>query len=161
MADDTPGKVTLAQKIDALFRAPGREYTYAEVAEGIRKQGGPTIATTQLWELRHGVKANPRIEHVAALARFFGVPVRTFFPDDELGADLVARPALRHALRDPQVERLALRASGLSPRTLRAIAAIIERAREIEGLEDGDAAPEDRVAGGAAPGRADPAEPNV
>ena len=161
MADDTPGKVTLAQKIDALFRAPGREYTYAEVAEGIRRQGGPTIAATQLWELRHGVKANPRIEHLEALAKFFGVPIRAFFPDDELGAALVARPALLHALRDRQIERLALRASGLSPRTLRAIATIIERAREIEGLQDGDAAPEDQAGAGAAAGRADPAEPDA
>lgn len=70
-----------------------------------------------------------------------GVPIRAFFPDDELGAALVPRPALLHALRDRQLERLALRASGLSPRAPRAIAAILERAREIEGLQDSAAAP--------------------
>ena len=161
MADDTPQQVTLARKIDALFRAPGREYTYAEVAEGIRRQGGPTSAATQLWELRHGVKANPRIAHLAALATFFGVPTRYFLADDDLGADLDAKLQQLHALRDPQVERLALRASGLSPRTLRAIAAIVERAREIEGLQDGDAAPEDQAGAGAAAGRAGPAAPDA
>jgi transcriptional regulator with XRE-family HTH domain len=138
MAEDTPGKVTLAQKIDALFRAPGREYTYAEVAEGIRRQGGPTIATTQLWELRNGVKANPRIEHLEALAKFFGVPTRYFLSDDELGADLYAKLKLLNAMRDSRIERIALRASGLSPQTLQAIAEIIERARQIEGVKNGE-----------------------
>lgn len=149
MTDDTPEKVTLAQKIDALFRAPGREYTYAEVAEGIKRTGGPTISTTQLWELRNGVKTNPRIEHLEALSRFFGVPIRYFFPDDDLGADLYARLKLLNAMRDSQIERIALRASGLSPQVLQAIAEIIERARQIEGVKNGDASPdahpEDRV----------------
>ena len=140
MTEDTPAKVTLAQKVDALFRAPEREYTYAEVAEGIRSLGGSTISTTQLWELRHGVKTNPRIEHLDALARYFGVPIRYFFPDDDTGAELYARLKLLHAMRDSQIERIALRASGLSPQTLQAIAAIIERARQIEGISSEDSA---------------------
>lgn len=138
MAEGTPGKVTLAQKIDALFRAPGHEYTYAEVAEGIRSKGGPTIATTQLWELRTGAKTNPRLEHLEALAGFFGVPTRYFLPDDDLGADIYARLKLLTAMRDSQIERIALRASGLSPETLQAIADIIERARQIEGVKNGE-----------------------
>ena len=76
----------------------------------------------------------------------FGVPIRAFFPDDEPGAALAARPTLLRALRDPQGEALALRASGLLPRMLRMIAAIVERAREIEGPEDSDAAADDLLA---------------
>lgn len=140
MVEDTPMKVTIAQKIDALFRASGHEYTYAEVAEGIRRRGGPTIATTQLWELRNGVKANPRLEHLEAIAGFFGVPIRYFFPDDDLGAELYARLKLLNAMRNSQIERIALRANGLSPETLQAIADIIERARQIEGIKNGESA---------------------
>ena len=139
MAEDTPARTSLAEKIDALFRAPGHEYTYAEVAEGIRQRGGPTIATTQLWELRNGVKANPRLEHLEALAGFFGVPIRYFFPDDDMGAEIYARLKLLNAMRDSRIERIALRASGLSPETLQAIADIIERARQIEGIKNGGA----------------------
>ena len=160
MAEDTPEKVTLAQKIDALFRAPGREYTYAEVAEGIRRQGGPTIATTQLWELRNGVKANPRIEHLEALAKFFGVPTRYFLSDDELGADLYAKLKLLNAMRDSQIERIALRASGLSPQTLQAIAEIIERARQVEGIKNGVPASETHAEDEANSEQFDPEEPD-
>lgn len=44
--EEASGTVTLAQKVDALFHGSGREYTYAEVAEGIRRSGRPTISTT-------------------------------------------------------------------------------------------------------------------
>lgn len=140
MTDETPDRPpTLAEKIDALFRsAPGREeYTYAEVAEGIRRLGGPTISTTQLWELRHGVKTNPRKDHLQALARFFGAPI-TYFFDDEETRQLYAQLKLLAAMRDSQIERIALRASGLSPATLATIAQVIERMRQIEGLPNGN-----------------------
>ncbi|HEU5349481.1 MAG TPA: helix-turn-helix transcriptional regulator [Ktedonobacterales bacterium] len=160
MVDDTPTRVTIAQKIDALFRTSGREYTYAEVAEGIRQLGGPTISTTQLWELRNGVKTNPRIEHLEALARFFGVPIRYFLPDDELGAELYARLKLLTAMRDSRIERIALRASGLSPQTLQAIAEIIERARQIEGVRNGDSAATSTPPDDESGQRRDPEEPD-
>lgn len=89
-----------------------------------------------MWELRHGVKTNPRLEHLQTLAQFFGVPLRYFFPDDDLGTALYARLNLLNAMRDSRIERLAVRASGLSPRTLDAIAEIVEQARQIEGLLD-------------------------
>lgn len=141
--------LTLAEKIEALFRtAPGRdEYTYAEVSEGIRALGGPTISTTQLWELRHGVKANPRKDHLQALSRFFGVPITYFFDDDETTREIYSRLQLLAAMQDSQIERIALRASGLSPQMLESVAQIIERMRKIEGLPNGsgDGAPGGRA----------------
>jgi len=41
------------------------------------------------------------------------------------------------ALRDAGVRRVALRAAGLSPKSLSAIQVIVEQARELEGLGEG------------------------
>lgn len=38
------------------------------------------------------------------------------------------------AFRDPQVRELAVKASGLSPQTLKTVLDMVERARELEGL---------------------------
>lgn len=148
MAKDMPAgsppaqPLTLAEKLDLLFktrRPEGHgEYTYEEVAEGIRQLGGPTIAVTQLWELRTGKKTNPRKSQLEALAKFFRVPVSYFFENDAETARIHARLELLAAMRNSAVERIALRAADLSPETLRAIAQIIEQARHIEGLVNGD-----------------------
>jgi len=148
MADDTFAEkipelaLTLAEKLDLLFRTrhpAGRgEYTYEEVAEGIKELGGPTIAVTQLWQLRTGKQTNPRQSQIEALAAFFKVPVSYFFKDNEETARLHARLELLAAMRNNDVERIALRAADLSPESLRAIAQIIEQARHIEGLRNGE-----------------------
>lgn len=144
MSQNTPAKntspqsLTLAAKLDNLFRSQrpsGRdEYTYEEVSEGIRQLGGPTVATTQLWQLRTGKQTNPRKSQLEAIAAFFRVPVSYFFEDNEETTRLHARLELLAAMRDNNVERIALRAAGLSPESLRAIAQIVEQARHIEGL---------------------------
>jgi transcriptional regulator with XRE-family HTH domain len=133
---------TLAEKLDLLFKTrhpAGRgEYTYEEVAEGIRQLGGSTIAVTQLWQLRTGKQTNPRKSQLEALATFFRVPVHYFFDDDDEETKRIqARLELLAAMRNNDVERIALRAADLSSDTLRAIAQIIENARHIEGLPNG------------------------
>ncbi|MFD4669003.1 helix-turn-helix domain-containing protein [Lentzea sp. NPDC058450] len=132
----------LASRVDHLFRTvradDGGEYTFEEVAEAIRAKGGPTISATYLWQLRKGVRDNPTKRHVEALAGFFGVPPAYFFDDDE-AARIDAELSLLTALRDAPVRRLALRARGLSDKSLATIAEMVERVRELEGLpqEDG------------------------
>ena len=68
---------SLASKLDRLFQAvrPGGrgEYSYQEVADAIRAERGPTISATYLWQLRKGLRDNPTRNHLAALARFFGL----------------------------------------------------------------------------------------
>jgi transcriptional regulator with XRE-family HTH domain len=142
-AEQTPApSLTLAEKLDLLFRTrhpAGRgEYTYEEVAEGIKQLEGPMIAVTQLWQLRTGKQSNPRKSQIEALAAFFRVPVSYFFADDEETARLHARLELLAAMRNNDVEQIALRAADLSPESLRAIAQIIEQARQIEGLRNGE-----------------------
>ncbi|SDH33705.1 Transcriptional regulator, contains XRE-family HTH domain [Lentzea fradiae] len=131
---------SLAAKVDHLFRTvhsrAGREYTFEEVAEAIRVRGGPTISATYVWQLRRGLRDNPTKRHLEALAGFFGVPPAYFF-DDAVTEQIDSELALLTALRDSSVRRMALRASGLSPKSLGALTAMVERAREIEGLPDG------------------------
>ena len=143
---------SLATKLDRLFQAvrPGGrgEYSYQEVADAIRSEGGPTISATYLWQLRKGLRDNPTRNHLAALARFFGVSPAYFFDDD--AAEVVdAQLSLLAAMRDASVRSVALRAAGLSVESLAAVQVVIDHARRLEGLEP-DAVPEGPDAGPAA-----------
>ena len=139
MADAAPPSRTLAERLDRLWKTMhprGRgEYSYREVAEGIRKRGGPTITATYLWQLRTGLRDDPRASYLAAIADFFQVSPLYFF-DDEAARRIEAELDLIAALRDSQVREIALRARGLSPQTLAVIAEVITRARELEGLPE-------------------------
>jgi transcriptional regulator with XRE-family HTH domain len=133
--------LTLAEKLNHLFETvhpPGRpEFSSEDVAEGIRVRGGPTISATYIWQLRKGLRDNPTKKHLEALAEYFGVTPAYFF-DEEAAERIEAELELLAALRDAPVRHIALRASGLSPQSLRAIAEMIDRVRELEGLQDGD-----------------------
>jgi transcriptional regulator with XRE-family HTH domain len=140
--DTSPGPRSLADKLDRLFtvvRPAKGEYTHEQVAQAIEERGGPTISASYLWQLRKGMRDNPTKKHLEALAGFFGVPPSYFF-DEQESERIDAELDLLAALRDASVRQVALRASGLSPQTLRAITDMIERAREIEGLADGPGA---------------------
>jgi ESX-1-secreted protein regulator len=127
---------TLAYKVERLFRTihpRGRgEYSFEEVAEAIRQQGGPTISATYLWQLRRGLRDNPTKKHIEALADFFGVPAAYFF-DDEAMACVDAELELLTALRDVGGRQVALRAAGLSCASLDAIREMVERVRQLNG----------------------------
>jgi transcriptional regulator with XRE-family HTH domain len=128
---------TLAEKLEYLFstvREPGRrEYGNEEVAAAIARDQGVTISASYIWYLRTGQRDNPTFRHLNALARFFGVPPAYFF-DDDTGAKVEAELALLAAMKDAGVRDVALRAAGLSPRSLGAINDVINRVRELEGL---------------------------
>ena len=142
MAKENPAQArTLAAKLDRLFRAvhpPGRgEYSYEEVASSLRKQGGPTISGTYVWQLRKGIRDNPTKKHLEALALFFGVEPSYFF-DEAASAQIAAELELLAAMRDAEIRSVALRSAGLSPDSLGAIRGMIEHARRLEGLPDDD-----------------------
>ena len=129
-----PGEATLAEKLDRLFSTMhprGRgEYTYEEVAEGIRQRGG-SISASYIWMLRKGQQTNPSKGHLEALADFFGVPVSYFF--DQTVADRVdAQLELLAAMREAGVQEIALRVSELTPEGRRAIAAMIKQVRQLQ-----------------------------
>lgn len=135
----SPSSRTLAERLDHLFRTVhpvGRgEYSSEEVANAIRDRGGPTVSATYIWMLRRGTRDNPTKKHLEALSDFFGVPPAYFF-DDESAARIETELAMVSALRDAAVHRVALRAAGLSPESLAALAEMIDRVRTLEGLPD-------------------------
>ena len=121
---------SLAEKLDALFRARG-DASLEDVARAIRRAGGPTISASYLWLLRTGKKDNPTLRHVAALARYFGVAPGSFFEDDLTEAAIGDAEALV-TLRSPEVRRLAVRAAGLSGRSRQALAELADALGEVE-----------------------------
>ena len=150
---DRPVEGSLAWKIDRLFaviRPSARsEFSYEEVAETIRERGGPTISASYIWQLRKGIRDNPTKHHLEALSDFFGVAPAYFF-DATVEQQVDAELDLLRALRDEPVRQLALRAFGLSPESLRALADIVENVRKLEGLPDTETV-EQRAPGQASP----------
>jgi transcriptional regulator with XRE-family HTH domain len=121
---------TLAEKLEVLFKAAGNP-SLEDVARGIRRGGGPTVSGSYLWLLRTGKKANPTLDHLTAIATFFGVPP-TYFFDDKLVGRTEADLALLVALRAPAGRRLLHVAATLSPRSQEALAALADHLAEIE-----------------------------
>jgi transcriptional regulator with XRE-family HTH domain len=134
-ADQRPR--TLSDKLNHLFNTvhpPHRgPYSNDEVAAAICEKGGPSISGTYIWYLRKGERDNPTKKHLEALASFFGVPPAYFFDKD--GAKAVDdQLALLAAIRAAGAEKVALRAVGLSPKNLKALAKMIGNVRRLEGL---------------------------
>jgi ESX-1-secreted protein regulator len=127
---------TLADRINHLFetvlRPDGSRYSNDEVAATMGD--GPQISGAYLSSLRRGVRDNPTKRHLEALAGFFSVSPAYFFDDAEFVA-IAEELKLLRALADSGVKRVATRLGGLSPDSLRNIASIVERVREIEGLD--------------------------
>jgi transcriptional regulator with XRE-family HTH domain len=128
----------LADRLDHLFRTVHPRdrgpYTPAEVAEAINMAAGEkVISATYVWQLRTGRRDNPTQRHLSALATFFGVSPMYFFDDAEASRDAIP-PELIAALKDGEVREMALRAAGLSARSLQAIRDMIESARAVEGI---------------------------
>lgn len=126
---------SLSIRLDHLFsanrRRGGQEPTYREVAAAISARGGPTVSPSYIWQLRTGLKANPTLKHLEALAGYFGVEPAYFFDDataERVDADL----ALSAAMQDPGVRAVALAAAELSPDSLAMVLAVIDRTRALE-----------------------------
>ncbi|MDK9494289.1 helix-turn-helix transcriptional regulator [Streptomyces katrae] len=137
---------TFAQLLDRLFHEvhpPSRgPYTYAEVAEGIRRAStgeGRGVTASAIQQLRTGAKRNPTRHTIKALAEFFGVPA-CYFVDSGAAERTMADIDLLAALRDQHVRQVALRANGLSVDSLKMLSTVIEQTRKLEGLTTDDPA---------------------
>jgi transcriptional regulator with XRE-family HTH domain len=135
----------LAERLEHLFhtvRESGRrEYSNDEVATAITRDQDVSISASYIWYLRTGQRDNPTLKHLNALATFFGVPAAYFF-DDHVHQEVVSELALLTAMSDAGVRDVALRAAGLSAKSLDTISEMITRVRELEGLPT---PPEDRA----------------
>lgn len=125
----------IAVRLDRLFRTVHPKdrgpYTPGEVAAAINDAAGENVISgTYVWQLRTGRRDNPTYRHLIALARFFGVSPMYFFDDAETERGAIpAEVAL--ALQDDDVREIALRAAGLSERSLKAIRDLIDSARAL------------------------------
>ena len=126
---------SIAGRLDRLFRqvrsAGQPEPSYMAVAEAIRAQQGVPISHTYIWQLRTGKRDNPTVQHLTALATYFGVPV-SYFLDDEQTERVDAQLDLLRTLRDAGVTELALRAADVSPRGRETISELIRKVWESE-----------------------------
>lgn len=122
--------MTFADHLDRLITTvhpAGRgPYTHDEVAEGIQQVGGPSLSPPYISQLRRGRRGNPSFAVVAALARFFEVPLAYFAPEAEGGLtddDAV----LLTAARNPEYKELLLKLDRLAPSTRLLVANLVNR----------------------------------
>ena len=99
-----PQQRTFAEKLTYLFdhvrREDGAEYT-------------GKMSASHLSELRRGIKTNPTLRVLQALADFLQVRVAYFF-DDDAAAQTKADLELRAAMRDVDVTQMATPVADLS-----------------------------------------------
>jgi ESX-1-secreted protein regulator len=129
------GAFSIADKLDRLFQqvrsADEAEPSYMVVAEAIRAQQGVSISHTYIWQLRTGRRDNPTVQHLTALATYFGVPV-SYFLDDEQTRRIDAQLDLLRSIRDAGVTEIALRAADISQAGRETISELIRMVWESE-----------------------------
>ena len=127
----------LADKLNKLFEvmhSPSESVlSNAAAAEAITEKTGVSISPAYLWQLRSGLKTNPTVAHLRAIAEFFGVSA-SYLIDAEVDEHLEAQLGLLQALRDAGVRDLAMRASGLTGAALTNLVAMVDHVRELEKL---------------------------
>jgi len=138
MTDADEPKLTLAEKLNRCFaeklRPDGKPYSNDEVGARIGKSG------SYLWSLRNGKQKNPSKEVLQALAAFFEKRSGYFMDDEPDPESRAVSEELRllGLLADTGVRRIAPRLAGLSPASQQMVEAVIDRIREIEGLDPGN-----------------------
>jgi transcriptional regulator with XRE-family HTH domain len=140
MAATPESSSVLAHRLEHLFRTVHPKdrgpYTLREVAEGINEAAGEqVISKAYLSQLRNGTRTRVGHDKLVGIAKFFGVDV-AYFTDEEVAERTDDQLEVAAAMRDQDVRNLALRAAGLSPRTLKSILDMVENARQIEGLPE-------------------------
>ncbi|PZH16897.1 transcriptional regulator [Streptomyces sp. NTH33] len=134
---ETDDRPLLAVRLDQLFktvRPKGRHWTNAEVAEELKRTNPELrVGGVYLSQLRTGKRSNPSSELLAALSKFFGVSVAYFF-DDKVAESVLSEIAAVEALRQSGVRAVAMRAAGMRKENLRAITAIMDQYRQMQGL---------------------------
>lgn len=131
----------LAEKLNYLFLtlpAPTRSGLYSnDSAAAALAERGVTVTGTHISHLRTGRRDNPSARLLAGLAELFGVPIGYFF-DPTMEERINSELGALSALRDSEAKSLMLRAQGISPQSMEHLKGILERIREIEGLDDRD-----------------------
>jgi transcriptional regulator with XRE-family HTH domain len=138
-ATECPEPGPLARKLRFLLdqvHPPDRgRYTYREVIAGIVEAGDPPLSLGYLGQLINGERTNPTLDALTSLAHFFGVPISYLTNDDHSHErDIEEQLRALSLLRDTGVRGVALRAHGLPQGQLDLVVALLDKARESEGL---------------------------
>lgn len=127
----------LSIKLNKLFRTMRKPseptLSNAAAAEAITRQTGVSISAAYLWQLRQGIKNNPTVAHLRAIAEFFGV-TPSYLIDPGIDPKIDEQLDLLAALRDAGIRDLALRANGLTPEAIDSLRAMVDHARQLERL---------------------------
>lgn len=130
---------SLAEKVEWLFHnvpdpETGQPFTNPRLAARIRQlRPGFSVTGTAIWNVRTGVTTRPSWQLMEGMAKAFGV-APGFFSDDVAIRDLERQLAALDVLKDARVWSLAQRALGVSPESLGAVGEVLERYRDLEGL---------------------------
>ena len=137
MADE--GLPGLADKLNHLFAtvpAPTKSGLYSnDSAAQALGERGVTVSGVHISHLRSGRRNNPSARLLAALAELFGVPIGYFFDptmENRINSDLEALTALQ----DSRAKNLMLRAQGVSAESMEHLEGLLDRIRQIEGLDN-------------------------
>lgn len=126
----------LARNLDRLFerrrQSSGRQMSHAAAAAAITEETGVQISSSYLWHLRTGSQTNPKMHHLRAIAKFFGVSPASLVADTDEVDD--QREELNMLMRDRGVRNVAMRAYGISPQAQSLVEGLLDRRRELEGL---------------------------
>lgn len=137
MAESSEGVPGLADKLNHLFAtvpAPTRRGLYSnETAARELQERGIKVSSAHMSHLRSGKQDNPSAKLLAALADLFGVPIGYFF-DTTIQNRVNSELDLLLAVKDSRAKSLMLRAQGVSPESMEHLEAIVDRIRQIEGL---------------------------
>lgn len=129
----------LAERLELLFstipRAAGSDQLHSSesLAAALQKQG-IQVTPTHLANLRAGRRDNPSAVLLAGIARVFDVPLAYFFEED-VAADVSSGLRTLATLRDAGVQKVMMRAQGVSSSNLEAVAEVLAQIRRIEGLD--------------------------
>ena len=145
MVKQSEGLPDLAARLNHLFATVPRPdgtglWTNEDAAAAINGLG-VYLSGAYLSQLRTGKRNNPSARHLAAIARFFEVPVDYFF-DPSVTEKINKQLELLAAIRDAAIGKIALRAKPLSPGGLSGVAGMIEFIRQQEGIADEDPNPD-------------------
>ncbi|MDJ0385182.1 hypothetical protein [Streptomyces sp. G-G2] len=128
------------ERLNYLFdrvRPPGaKEFSNAHVARTISAYGKESCTGAYIGMLRKGERT-PTITLVPLFARFFGVEAG-YFVEDAVTRKVTDQFELLRKLSQAGVREIALRAIGLSPKSLGKVLEAIDIVREQEGLPDND-----------------------
>lgn len=140
----------LSAKLNRLFDVMRKQsespMSNPAAAAAITQQTGVSISATYLWQLRTGAKTNPTLQHLQAIAEFFGVSAY-YLIEPGSHPHIDAQLNLIQALRDSGVRGLAMRAQGLTAESINSLAAMADQIRQLEQLPpvvDDDSAQEFR-----------------